>query len=450
VAGPNNHYKKVLMIAYGFPPIAYVGTHRTLRFCRYLPDNGWLPTVITIKEDIDLHNDFNLLRKVPQEIKISRTKTIDIWRSVWKRYSLQTNGNGGGRGSRKVGMREKCRRVAQSVILNLFSIPDHMLLWVPFAVMRGIALNRSENFDIIYTTSPPHSEHLAGILLSKICKKNWVVDFRDPLLDNFCLQDIPAYQRRINSLLERIIVRNAHRIIMVSELHHKMMTERYPASQEKFIIIKNGFDPEQFGKLESCSYNKFTILYTGSFYGPIMPDFFMQGLKRWVEERGACVRNDVQALFYGFGNKRVDTLAKEMELEDIVKNYGFIPQDEIIKKQKGANLLLLILGFDEKSKGVISSKVYEYLAAGVPILAMIPEGDALRIIRAHAKYYHVPEKDYSYLRQSLDAAYADYLRRKQQPCTVIPHDHHNCLAPFNAIIQVQDLARIFNETMKNS
>jgi glycosyltransferase involved in cell wall biosynthesis len=437
----SNGHKKVLVIAYGFPPIAYVGTHRTLRFCRYLPDNGWLPTVLTIREDIHIQNDFNLLRKIPREIKISRTRNIDVWRSVWKSYSEGLNGDSG------TGLIRRFRRLAQSLILSIFSIPDHMLLWVPFAVMRGLELSGKEDFDIIYSTSPPHSEHLAGVILSKILKKNWVVDFRDPIVDNFCLQNIPAYQRLINSRLERVIVKNAHRVILVSDLHCKILRERYPSYRDKFLVIKNGYDPDQFRKLEPCCYNKFTILYTGSLYGPILPDFFLRGLKQWVDERCPAVRDDVQALFYGIGNKRVEVLAREMGIEDMVKVFGFIPQDEIIRKQKGADLLLLILSFDEKSKCVISSKVYEYMAAGSPILAVVPDGDALRTIRSHTQYYHVNENDYERMKMSLDAAYAEYLDRRQTPDGRAPGISRTDLSRFSAQIQVKDLARIFEETL---
>jgi len=435
-------FKKVLMIAYGFPPIAYAGTHRTLRFCRYLPDNGWMPTVVTIRENADLHNDFNLLKRIPREIRISRTRTVDVWHRVWKRSLSPAdgrNGNGGG----KPGLLETLGRLFRSMLLNLFSIPDHMLLWVPFAVIRGLALDRKEDFDVIYTTSPPHSEHLAGLLLAKICRKAWVADFRDPILDNFCMQDLPAYRRIVNKLLERVIVRNADRVILVSDLYCQAIAGRYPACRHKFTVIRNGFDPEQFKRIEPCLYTRFTILYTGSFYGTIMPDFFLRGLKMWVESKGPGVRGDVQALFYGFGSRRVETLARELGLEDVVKVFGFIPQDEVIRKQKGADLLLFIIGFDEQSRGVISSKVFEYLAAGVPILALIPEGDALKVISTHAQYYHVIEHDYPGLMKALDAAYEGYLGKSARPAE--PESRHLDSSPFSARLQVKDLARIFDE-----
>ena len=84
--------KRVLVIAYVFPPIAYAGTHRTLRLCKYLSRLGYELHVVSIKVQKDLHNDFDLLDKVKNEVIIHRTETIDVWRyyNKYKRRFLKT------------------------------------------------------------------------------------------------------------------------------------------------------------------------------------------------------------------------------------------------------------------------------------------------------------------------------------------------------------------------
>lgn len=436
-----NDIRKVLIIAYGFPPIAYAGTHRTLRFCRYLPDNGWMPTVITIRENNDLHNDYNLLKRIPREVVVHRTNNIDIWRSIIKKTANEPQGRDR---SRIEAFVEKTRRALRSVVLNLLSIPDHMLLWVPFAVAKGIDLIRNDKYDVIYTTSPPHSEHLIGMILSKLSGKSWIADFRDPIVDSFCLKDLSPLGIMVGKLLEKLIVKNAGKIVLVSDYHLEKMTERYPSLRKKFIVIKNGFDPDVVAKVEAEKFNRFTILYSGSFYdGTITPDFFLQGLRQWIDMKDRSVRKDIQVLFYGTGSMKAELLARQLGLEDIVKAGGFIPHEEITKKQKGADLLLLIIGFDEKSIGVVTCKLFEYMAAGSSILAIIPEGDALKILKSHPRYYHVLDNDYACLARSLDAAYEEYLAKVRAP-EEKERPNHLEDSQFSIRMQVRDLVNIFN------
>lgn len=451
---PAADLKKVLIIAYGFPPIAYVGVYRTLRFCKYLPGKGWLPEVLTIKEDGQIFSDNDLLKRIPEEIKIHRTGFIDVWRRIQYKQLKDSEAKNAGAlqapSPEKQGifaLPAKVKKAFVSLILNIFSIPDHMLLWVPSATIRGLKLMRKDNFDIIYTTSPPHSEHLAGLLLSAFTKKPWIADCRDPISDNFSLHDVSRFHYLSNKYLEKIIVRYADKVIIASDHYSRKLKDRYPALSHKITAIRNGFDPELFEQIEAKEFDRFTILFTGSMYGTIRPDFFLKGLKKWVESRDSSVREETQFLIYGWRNERAETIAKELGIDDIVKTNGYIPQQEIIHNQKGAHLLLLVIGFDERSRGVITSKFFEYVAAGRPIIAVIPEGEALDLLRDYKKYYHVLEDDYGSLLKALDTAYGEYCTSKH-----VPKDDngnsHLYKSVFNARNQVADLVDIFNEALQ--
>ena len=155
--------KKVLVIAYVFPPIAYAGTHRTLRLCKYLSRLGYELHVLTIKVQKDLHNDFDLYDKIKNDVTIHRTETVDIWR-IYKKYKdrfLKT----------KTG---KLINRILSFLIEVLSQPDHMNLWVPFAVQIGRKIIKKHHIDVIYTTSPPHSQLMTGALLKKMTNLPWV------------------------------------------------------------------------------------------------------------------------------------------------------------------------------------------------------------------------------------------------------------------------------------
>lgn len=443
--------KKVLMIAYGFPPIAHAGVYRTLRFCQYLPDNGWKPTVITIRESKDIHSDHSLLKRIPEDVRVHRTATIDMWRVI-RQYRAreaqrtaepEAQGNAGRTGGLPAAVR-RAKGLFFSILLRLFSIPDHMLFWVPFAMIKGAMLMTKEKFDVIYTTSPPHSEHLTGLIISKIFRTPWVADLRDPIVGNFNTRDLSRLELKLHEWLEKLIVRAADTVIVVTRYHQKAMQERHPDQRSKFIVIRNGFDPALFENVQAAAFDKFTILFAGTLYGTITPDFFVRGLAKWLETKDRSVRKDVQALFFGMGTERAGTLARELGIGDVVKTSGLVPQTEIIQKLKGADLLLLIIGNDSRSAGVIASKLYEYMALNRPILAIIPQGETLEVLREYGNFHHAPHDDYGSLLSALDDAYGKYIRKDADLSG--PEKAAPVGSMYDVTVQVKDLIHVFHST----
>ncbi|MFY9399726.1 MAG: glycosyltransferase [Desulfomonilia bacterium] len=440
---PNTRDRKVLVIAYGFPPIAHAGVYRTIRFCRYLPENGWKPVVITIREYPDIHKDPALLKRLPAEVRIYRTPILDPWRAIqrYRRREAQRIAASGGRTDPGPLVRAagRIKSLTLSAIAKLFSIPDHMVLWIPFAVVRGIRLMKSEDFDVIYTSSPPHSEHIAGLILAKIFRKPWVADLRDPIVGNFNTSDLYRFELRIHGLLERVIVNAADAVVAVTGHHRRDLSERYPHLAPRFTVITNGFDPAQSENIVPERFDRFTIIFAGSIYGTISPDFFVEALKRWLETKDPSVRDHIQALFYGMGCDRAQSLAEGLGLGGVVRTSGLIPQEEIFRKLKGADLLLLILGDDEKSRGIISSKVFEYMALRRPIMAIVPEGETLELLRRYGRAHHVPHGDYGAFARAMNTAFDAYLHGSREAGPDFD------TSAFDARRQVKDLIRVFNQ-----
>lgn len=443
----------MLMVAYVFPPIAYVGTYRTIRFCRYLPENGWIPHVLTIEETSDLDNDYGLLDRLPEEIKIYRTKTIDFWR-IWKKREAGKTPVGSSKkdSARNIekaiitdhpSLFQKLKQKMKDFIWALLTTPDHMVFWLPFAVLRGIKIMREEKCDVIYTTSPPHSEQVIGYFIAKIFRKKWVADFRDPMLDSSGYSP-SRFRYFVDSFLEKLVVRNADKIIIISQDYLEKMKVRYSWATNKFLVLPNGYDPDIYATAPVEIFDKFTIIYAGTFYANRKPDFFLRGLHDWLAGRPE-IRNQVQVKFFGMESSEANQIIETLQLQDVVQVIGLIPQDELIPKQKGADLLLLIIGFDPESRGTVTSKVFEYMACDRPILAIIPDGDAANILENYDKLLRVGKEDSILLVDSLDSAYNDYLKKRHQNKSHSASGHIAPKNPYDARLQAKMLTSIWSD-----
>ncbi len=440
------------MVSYVFPPIAYVGTHRSLRFCRYLPENGWLPRVLTINETKDLENDYELFKRIPLEVKVYRTPTVDFWRlhnakqkrKAIKKAQAATSFQKASTKSKKTKTRTFFNRL-KVLFWELLTIPDHMVFWIPFGVLKGIRVQHQEKCDVIYTTSPPHSEHIIGLILSKLFRKPWVADFRDPILDSSGYNPVSYLRFWVDRSLEKLIVKNADKVLVISENYKTIIINRYPKFENKFIYLPNGYDPQLFKRTPEESFNKFTILYSGSFYANRSPEFFLRSFSQWIKQKPPEIRQQVQVFIYGLPSSLAETIILEEELEDTVFFKGMISQDKIISKQKGAHILLLIIGFDAESRGTITSKVFEYIACDRPILAIIPEGDAADILKEYHAYLPVNSEDKNLLIKTLDKAFNDYCTNSSSDSTVSKEfSNERLYNTFNVRNQTRRLSSIFN------
>jgi glycosyltransferase involved in cell wall biosynthesis len=334
------------------------------------------------------------------------------------------------------------------VCWELITIPDHMNFWVIFASLRGIRNMARKQVDLIYTSSPPHSEHLVGLLLAKMFRKPWVADFRDPMLDSSGYHPATRIRKVIDKKLESLVVHHADKILIISKRYKDIICRRYPAASHKFITMPNGFDPDLFEKSPAERFAKFTIIYAGSFYLNRKPDFFLMGLNTWLKQKPVEHQNQVQVLFYGPPSPAAQQIVFQEHLEDIVSFEGMIPQANLISKLKGADLLLLIIGFDPESHGTVTSKVFEYMACQRPILALIPEGDASEILENYHSAYFVRREDETILVAYLEKAFNRYIQQKENFQEISPTSDGDKANPYDAQFQTKQLSTIFSEAVK--
>ena len=240
---------------------------------------------------------------------------------------------------------------------------------------------RDEPFDAMLTSGPPHSVHLTGWALHARTGIPWIADFRDPWTDINYYDELPRSDAALatDRWLERSVLERATRVVTVSPGWRNLLLGKGDRDPADFAVIQNGFDPEDFGSAQEPPEDRFTFVYVGSLYGSRNPDAL------WRALASLRSRDEVPKLRLRLvGRIGADVLA-ELErfgLDTITEHVPYVPHDEAVREMQRATVLLLTVESYRHERGNLTGKVYEYLAAGRPILALGPvEGDAADLLR---------------------------------------------------------------------
>ena len=364
--------KKVLILAYYFPPLGMGGTQRVAKFVKYLPEFGWQPIVVTVK-DIAYHaKDPSLLEDV-SPAAVYRTGSLDPQRllAIFSRRL--------GSPALKQSSAGRLRRLNKFV--SWFFVPDAKLLWLPFVVARALKIIRQQRIDCLMTTSPPHSAHLAGIILKKITGLPLLLDFRDGWSGgNFQSEPTPVH-RWLNRALEKLALRSADAIVTVSQRLTERLSGLVTKDRQRFFTITNGYDAEDFSDAPGRPPDqKFTITYCGALTAMAPLDGFWRALSRFLQTRPDA-RSDLLVKLVGQNLlKKLENRLREMNLFDSVECTGYVPHREALHYLQRADLLLYPVA-PWSSMDFIPGKTFEYLASGTPVLALGPKVEGVAILQ---------------------------------------------------------------------
>jgi len=374
---------RILIISYHFPPDAAVGALRPLKFAKYLPLYGWDPYILTVNPKYYESLDSSRVHEMPSLSRVFRTAMLPHPNTMYrysKRLYFSLTGrkqdfsrklleSGGQRNShRTVG---KIRRFLSSL---LWIPPDDVLGWLPFAVLRGIRLLRAHDITHIYTTNPPHSTHLVGLVLKALCKVHWVADFRDLWLFDKPHQTKTA--ERVERWMERKVVEYADAIALTTDRMADKFRQTYSKVREtKFVTICNGYDAEDFNSiLLPGDRRKFTLTYIGSFYDKRTPEPLLHGVSELVAGN-QIPRDALEIRLVGncrhVNGRSTNDIAASLGLSSVVVVIDSVPYKRALEYVVNSDLLVL-LAPDQPYE--IPAKAYEYLAAGVDVLALTEEG----------------------------------------------------------------------------
>ena len=230
--------KKILIIAYYFPPFGGVPVQRTLKFIRYLPEYGWNPFVLTVLNGYDHFHpkDHSLLRKIPDGVEVIRTREINIIARVVKFIRSKVP-------------EEFTNKIVwlRKQLYNSLLFPDEKNCWIPGAICKGLRLLLKQDIEVIYASGYPWSAFLVGAILSKFKGIPLILDFRDA----WTLNPRPLWDNHFQRFWENKVLLQASKVIFATNVMREGYIDRYPwIDRRKFITITNGYDSADFRHTE--------------------------------------------------------------------------------------------------------------------------------------------------------------------------------------------------------
>lgn len=233
-------------------------------------------------------------------------------------------------------------------------------------------IRKARNADVINSVSNPPQLQIAGAIAARVTRTPWLAEFRDPLVENPDVSEGSA-AAHVRRRLEKYILTHADQTVYYEgiQIPENYFVEEYPKVDSDGCeqLPPIGFDLDVFESTSPKTFDTFTITYAGSFYeGWIEPYSFLDGLGRYIEQTGDT---DVEGRFYGDWNDNYAAAASESGVADYVTPSPFVPHEEIVRVMKGSDVLLYIGGTDPRNRRNLPTKLYDYIGAGQPILALV-------------------------------------------------------------------------------
>ena len=344
----------VLLIAYHYPPcVGSSGLQRTLAFSRYLPRQGWSPVVLTCTAGAYAQTSPAQLKDIPAEARVVRAWARDASRllNVGGRYPFAA------------------------------TLPDRWLSWFPHAVWSGVRAARRYGVSCIWSTYPIATAHLIGAAIARLTGLPWVADFRDPMveLDAATGEQFPREPRlrRARLRVESKVVARAARLVFCTETARRICLERYPQlSASRTCVIQNGYNEELFAEVSGVGVASASagapvrLVHSGTIYPgrDRGPDALFAAIRALAARE--VIRPGGFSLVLRATNcdEHLRGLIEQAGIAPFVQLAPAIPYREALAEMLQTTALLVLQG--STSNAAVPAKLYEYLRAGRPILAL--------------------------------------------------------------------------------
>jgi glycosyltransferase involved in cell wall biosynthesis len=332
------------MVALSFPPSAAPAAIPAAQLATFLPEHGWFPTILTIREN----------------------------------RLLMTHAAGQGQVLPSRGL--AVRRTGIIYPPDRLTLPDVQCGWLPFAVAAGLAVARRRPVDCLYSIGPPMTAHLVGLALHRLLGRPWVADFHDPWLANPWRRGDRRWPfGALESWLERSVLQSAQRIVTKTPEMIDLLAARAGRPREDFLVAPCAYDAAEVEAARQEARRdpaRLVLVHAGRFYGPRSPEPLLQAVAQVAADPAVRARLEVRLV--GHADPETTALAQRLGIAELVHQFRVVSHHEALRHVLEADLAVVV----QPGTGVqVPSKVYEYLGGGVPVLALTGEGATARIVR---------------------------------------------------------------------
>jgi len=369
--------KNLLVIAYYFPPSGGPGVQRVLKHIKYLREYGWNPIVLTVSNGDFPARDESLLKQIPSDIKVIRTKIFepyDLYRALTgKGKDTAIDVNVIKKDGEKIGMKEQLAEFVRST----FFIPDARIGWFLTARKAINELLATEHISAVYSSSPPYTCSIIARHIKRKYGIPWIAGFRDPWTGFISSPKRWLIPKKIDMTMERSVFTEADAVECAWEGIIKDALSKYPElNPAKFHHVPNGFDSSDFPEVHWQKNEKFTLTYTGSMYGRRNPAALFSAIENLIQNNKISP-SKIKLRFIGrFGNEVLD-MFENASFKDSIEIISYMSHGESIANLMKSDCLLLVVDESKESEEIVPGKVYEYIGVGRPIIATGPEEGAV-------------------------------------------------------------------------
>ena len=401
--------KRVLIITYYWPPSGGSGVQRWLKMSKYLPGYGWQPVIYTTKDAEYPVEDPSLEKDVCAEAEIIRRPIVEPYNFYKKFLGLKKDQKVKAGFIDESGKQKGWKEKLSVWIRGNFFIPDARCWWVRPSVRYLKKYLKAHPVDAIISTGPPHSMHLIAMKLKKALNIQWIADFRDPWteIDFYDELMLTRCADRKHHRLERQVLTQADHVVTVS-WNWAQGLERLGAKEA--LVIQNGYDWEsEADTLQTALSPEFSITYLGI----IGPARNAPTLWQALSELKETEKDFAQNLKLNLIGQVDQSVIRDLETAGLTDNTVItphVPHHEVQRIQSASQVLLLLVNNAPNAKGILTGKLYEYLASGRPILAIGPEdGDAARVLKETQSGVIVDFEDKEKMKEVVKDLYHKYL-----------------------------------------
>ncbi len=427
--------KKVLIITYYWPPTGGAGVQRWLKFSKYFRKFGWEPVIYTPSNPDFPINDDTLLKDIPKDLTVLKTQITepyDIYRKIMRKKKTETVNQG-------FLSEGKENTLLQSMMIWVrgnFFIPDARKFWIKPSVSYLSDYLRKNKIDAIISTGPPHSMHLIALGLKQKHNIPWIADFRDPWtqIDFYSQLKLSSYADNKHKKLENQVLTQADKVVSVSPT---CSLDLEKLGNRKVDVITNGFDTDDFKFTPDLKLlDGFLFHHIGALNKDRNPYTLWKVLGDLCKEN-PDLKKDLMLRFTGKTDAIVFETLRQNGLEENFQRSDYMPHSEVVKLMTQSPVLLLPLNNTPNNGGVLSGKLFEYLAAKRPIFGIgLPDADAAAILKETQAGAMVDFDDYETTKKEILDLYAKYRSNTLmiQPGSIDKYSRENCAKEFAVLL----------------